>query len=299
MEPSSRVASARTATVMVWVAALPPWLATIGASTASATIFSSWPSNRPSTEDARNAVARLTSSQLKRRARDGPDIVGQFFVAGDAAERLQILVGLFLDDVDDVVDGDDADQPVGGVDHGGRDQIVLAEHPRDLFLVVQHGDAAAVFIDQVGERHRPARAQQHVERDRALPVLVGIDRVDLVEPVRQIRRVAHVVDRLADGPVRRHRDELGLHPPAGGVFRIEQAALERVALGRRQLFQDLFLVLLVEAFEQFDGVVGFQFANAFRDRLRLEFLEDFLADGIVDLVERREVEIGAGQFDQA
>jgi hypothetical protein len=48
----------------------------------------------------------------------------------------------------------------------------------------------------------------------------------------------------------------------GGVFRIQQAALERVALGRRQLFQDLFLVLLVEAFEQFDGVVGFEFANA-------------------------------------
>jgi len=33
LEPSSRVASARTATVMVCVAALPPWLATIGAST--------------------------------------------------------------------------------------------------------------------------------------------------------------------------------------------------------------------------------------------------------------------------
>ena len=54
----------------------------------------------------------------------------------------------------------------------------------------------------------------------------------------------------------------------------------------------------VEPFEQFDRVVGFQFANALRDRLRLEFLEDFLADGIVDLVQRREVEIGAGQFDQ-
>ena len=36
---SSRVASARTATVMVWVPALPPMLATIGISTASATIF--------------------------------------------------------------------------------------------------------------------------------------------------------------------------------------------------------------------------------------------------------------------
>ena len=107
-----------------------------------------------------------------------------------------------------------------GIDHGGCDQIVLAEHPRDLFLVVEHGDAAAVFVDQFGERHRPARAQQRVERHRALPVLVGIDRVDLVKPVRQIGRVAHVVDRLPHGPVRRHRDELGLHPPAGGIFRI-------------------------------------------------------------------------------
>ena len=225
-------------------------------------------------------------------------VVGQFFLAADAAERLQILVGLFLDDVDDVVDGDDADQPVGGVDDGGRDQIVLAEHPRDLFLVVQHGDAAAVFVDQFGDRHRPARPQQRVQRDGTLPVLFGIHRVDLVKPVRQIGGVAHVVDRLAHGPVRRHRDELRLHPPACGILRIKQAALQRLALGRRQLFEDLFLVLLIEAFEQFDGVVGFQFANALGDRLRFEFLEDFLADGIVDLVQRREVEIGAGQFDQ-
>ena len=78
-----------------------------------------------------------------------------------------------------------------------------------------------------------------------------------------------------------------------------QAALERVALRRRQLFEDFLLVLLVEALEQFDGVVGFQFAHALGDRLGFEFLEDFLADGIVDLVQRREVEIGARQFHQA
>ncbi len=129
-------------------------------------------------------------------------------------------------------------------------------------------------------------------------MLVGIDRVDFIEPVGQIGRVAHVVDRLPDGPVRRHRDELGLHPPAGGVFRIKQAAFQRVALGLRQLFEDFLLVLLVEASEQFDGVVGFQFANALRDRLRFEFLEDFLADGVIDLVQRREIEIRAGQFDE-
>ena len=185
-----------------------------------------------------------------------------------------------------------------GVDDRGCDQIVLAEHPRDFLLVVQHRHPAAVFLDQFGERHRPAGAQQRVERHRALPVLLGIDRVDLVEAVGQIGGVAHVVDRLPDGPVRRHRDELRLHAPAGGVLRIKQAALQRRALCRRQLVEDLFLVLGIEAFEQFDGVVGLQFAHAFRDGLGFEFLENFLADGIVDLVQRREVEIGAGQFDE-
>jgi hypothetical protein len=123
--------------------------------------------------------------------------------------------------------------------------------------------------------------------------------VDLVEPVRQVRRVAHVVDRLPGRPFRRHRDELGLHPPAGGIFRIFEAALERIALGWRQLIEDFFLVLLVEALEQFDGVIGFQFANALRDRFGFEFPEDFLADGVIDLVQRREVEIGAGQLNEA
>ena len=186
-----------------------------------------------------------------------------------------------------------------GVDHGGCDQIVFAEHPRDLFLVVLDQDAAAVFLDQLGKRHRTARAQQHVERDRAPPALVGIDHVDLVEPVRQIGRLAHVVDGLADGPMRRHGDDVGLHPPAGGAFRIVEAALDLLALGGRQLFEDLLLVLLVEAFEQFDGVVGFELANALGDRLGLELLEDFLADGVVDLVQRGEVEIRAGQLHEA
>ena len=82
-------------------------------------------------------------------------------------------------------------------------------------------------------------------------------------------------------------------------FGIVQAALERVALPRRQLFEDFLLVLFVEAFEQFDGVIGLELADAFRDRLRLELFEDLLADGVVDLVQRREMEIGAGQFHQA
>ena len=276
---------------MVWVAALPPWLATIGASTASATIFSSWPSNRPSTEDARKAVARLTSSQLKRPLAMVQTLSdnSSSLVTPPSAFRSSSASSSITSTTSSMVM-----TPTSrfvGIDHGGGDQIVFAEQPRHLFLVVQDGHAAAVFVDQIGQRHRPARAQQRIQRYRALPVLRVIDRVDFVEPVRQVRRVAHVVDRLPDGPVRRHRDEFGLHPPPGGIFRIKQAALERIALRGRQFLEDFLLVLFVEALEQFDGVVGFQFANAFGDGFRLEFLEDFLADGVVDFVERRKVEI--------
>ena len=136
--------------------------------------------------------------------------------------------------------------------------------------------------------------------DRALPVLVLVDDVDLVEAVRQIRRLAHVVDRLPDGQIRRHRDELGLHPPAGGIFRIisrlRSSATRSV---QRQLLEDLLLLLLVEGFEQLDRVVGFELADALGDGLRRQLLEDLLAHALVDFVQRGEVEIGAGQLDQA
>ena len=165
---NSRVASARTATVMVWVAALPPWLATIGASTASATIFCSSPSNRPSTEEARKAVARLTSSQLNRpraMVQTGSDSSSS---RRDAAQRLDVLLRLLLDHVDDVVEGDHADQPVALVDHRGGDQIVALEQARHVLLVVGGADRAQLLVDQLRDRHRPLGPQQPVERDRAL-----------------------------------------------------------------------------------------------------------------------------------
>jgi hypothetical protein len=46
-------------------------------------------------------------------------------------ERLEALVCRFLDHVDHVVDGDDADQPVC-LSTTGRDKIVFAEQPRHL-----------------------------------------------------------------------------------------------------------------------------------------------------------------------
>ena len=56
-------------------------------------------------------------------------------LAGDAAKAQNILRCLFLDDLDHVVGGDDAEQPLVGIDHGRRGEIVALEGARHLLLV--------------------------------------------------------------------------------------------------------------------------------------------------------------------
>ena len=69
--PSWPSAMLRTTSVSVWLPAMPPMLATMGISTASATTFSSVSWNRPTTQEARKAVARLTPSHTARRRAAG------------------------------------------------------------------------------------------------------------------------------------------------------------------------------------------------------------------------------------
>ena len=125
-----------------------------------------------------------------------------------------------------------------------------------------------------------------------------IDDEDLAETVGQVLVLAHVVDGLADRPERRHRHELGLHAPAGGLFRIVERAPQPDALGERQLRQDLVLVLLVEVFQDVDGVVGIELLDGLGDLLVGQVVDDVEADRLVDLGQRGEVEILAEQFDQ-
>ncbi len=91
----------------------------------------------------------------------------------------------------------------------------------------------------------------------------------------------------------------GLHPPPGALLGVVEGALERDALEGRQLVENLGLLGLVEALEDADRVVGVEVADALGDGLRLELLEDLLADGVVDLRQRREVEIRSEELDQA
>ena len=134
MAPSSPVASARTATVMVCVPALPPIDATIGISTASATMCSMVASNCLITIEARIAVQQIDEQPPEAGRHDLAHAVGDALVA-DAGQPPQVLVGLLLDHLHHVVDRDDADQALVGVDDRRRFQVVALELPRHRLLV--------------------------------------------------------------------------------------------------------------------------------------------------------------------
>ena len=235
---------------------------------------------------------------MKRPASDGPDGIGQLLVRFDAAERTDVLLGLLRDDVDDVVDGDDADEAVVAVDHRGGDQVVVLEQSCNRLLVVGGTDAMALGIHEFVDLDRATGTQQAVEGDGAQEALIGADDVDLVEAVGQLGGFAQIVDGVPDRPGGRHGNQLGLHAPAGRILRIIEASGERHPLGRRQLVEDLGLILLVEILQQIDGIVGIEFANAFGHRFRRQLLQNIFPHGIVDFDQGGEVEVGAQEFDQ-
>ena len=135
-------------TVSVWVAALPPMPGTTGMNIASATTRAMVVSEQADDRGARNAVARLTSSHGNRLRSDSLAGVNTRSSAGDAGEPIDVLGRLVLDDVDHVVDGDDADQLVLFVNDRDREQVVGGHQPRDFFLirVGAHADESVVMI---------------------------------------------------------------------------------------------------------------------------------------------------------
>ena len=108
--------------------------ATIGISTASATIWSMVASKSLITEADSSAVPRLIKSHEKRLRTVFMTVVGNALVA-DAAEPQDVLLGLLLDDVDHVVDRHHADEALVGVHHRRRLEVVALELARHLLLV--------------------------------------------------------------------------------------------------------------------------------------------------------------------
>ena len=129
------VASARTVTVSVCVPALPPRPATIGNSMARMAIRSIVIFEQADHGGGEEGGDEIDEQPRASEPHDRKHALGNLLVA-DAGEALDVLVRLLLDDVDDVVDGDHADQAARLVDHADREKVVALEEARHVLLVV-------------------------------------------------------------------------------------------------------------------------------------------------------------------
>ncbi len=83
----------------------------------------------------------------------------------------------------------------------------------------------------------------------------------------------------------RNRAQLPLHEPAGGFLRVAERFLDRGAVVGLHPLEDRLPVVLVEILDQRDRVIGIELPGDVRDLLRLQLVEQVLADEIVHLGE--------------
>ena len=255
----------RTMTVSVCVAALPPMPATTGMNTASAvtTLMVFW--KRATTDAARNAVARLTISHGSRLRKRLGRTREHAVVAGQPGEAIHVLGRFVLDDVDDVVNRDDADQLVLLVHDRDREQVVGRDQPRDLLLVHVHPDADDVRGHDPLERRGWRDEQQTPQRDDADEMTPRVDDVEIEDDLDVTRPL-----QRGDGLARRHvlgqREDLRVHDAAGRLLGVLEQ-LADVAAGGPLLHQleDRGRQLLGQVVDDRGGVVGRQVLDQLDD----------------------------------
>ena len=207
-----------------------------------------------------------------------------------AGEEQSILARFLLDDVDDVVDGDHADQPPALIDHGGGDQGIFLEAERDLLLVHVDRDQGLLALHHVGDRDPPRRAQDPGEQAGADRAVRRIDHEHFPEIGGEILARAQEIDHVADRPMFGHGDDVAPHQAAGRFLGIGERFLDRGAVVGVERAQHGALLLLLHILDDRDRVVGLELAGDFGDLVRLERVEQLLAHPVVHLGEHVAVE---------
>ena len=158
----------------------------------------------------------------------------------DSGHLFDIFRRLFLQDVDDVVDGDDADESVFLVDDGHAQKVVVFNDFGHFFLVI-HGpdeDELFVVVHDVPDEGVRGVIDEVGQFDGPDEVPGGIDAVDRVDGDLVLAGGADVTDGVPHRHAVVQGDHLVRHDAAGGVLRVVEERIDLFACVRTRDLQD-------------------------------------------------------------
>ena len=113
-----------------------------------------------------------------------------------ASQVQDVLLGLLLNDIDDIVDHQHAHEPPVGVDDGCGHEVVLLELVGDVLLVVGHGENGRILVHQARHAAVARLAKEAAYRNGPLEMKLLVDHEHLGEVLGQVAFGAHVFHGL-------------------------------------------------------------------------------------------------------
>jgi hypothetical protein len=121
----------------------------------------------------------------------------QVLVLVQAGGAQRLVLGLFADDVDHVVDGDAAEQDVVVVHHRRGDPVVVGELARH-FVRGLDVDRRLLVVEQAVDRRAGLVREQRLQRDPAEVLVAAADHVQVVGVLGQFAAQAQVAQHHVD-----------------------------------------------------------------------------------------------------
>jgi hypothetical protein len=189
-----------------------------------------------------------------------------------ASHLVDIFGSLLAHDVDNVVDGDQADQLIPLIDHWNSEDIVLGYQVRHLLLVL-----VGAYVDHVGDHHvlkegHGRYGQQLAQRQDPHQMAMGIGHIDIKNHFG-IAGLLQSLDSLLHGGVLAQREDLRRHDTAGGIFGILQQLLDLFRMLILHGGEDFFSDFLGQVADDFDSIIVGHLLQHLGDGLTTDLLQ--------------------------
>ena len=149
------------------------------------------------------------------------------------------MLAFFADHIDDVVDGDAAEQLHVLIHHRCGYEVVRLEQSGDIVVFHARLDDVDVLLHDFTDGLFRIAGEQHRQRENANIDVVACGHDQIIGMARQAAEQSEVTLYDIQCDLGADRDGVGIHDAAGAVFRIRQYGSESVTMLRVQRGQYL------------------------------------------------------------